>query len=201
MFSFNLDERGHYRHSVGAAHLSVQNGIWQKMCAFIQYLLNTYSVLSCLRNTKMNGACSLFSWTSIYRQGDETHLTNQSTVWVFQVQQKIKQWLISEGETLSERFEGDQEDNLGKAVFHLDLKGKNERPSTNRGQGKYWRQRKWCEGRCGVRWVSHLIRVGVCVAGTTDWLAHLHLQFCLPQSPSTVWHSSDHWVISRRLLG
>ena len=80
MFSFNLDERGHYRRSVGAAHLSVQNGIWQKMRAFIQYLLNTYSVLSCLRNTKMNGACSLFSWTSKYRQRDETHLTNQSTV-------------------------------------------------------------------------------------------------------------------------
>ena len=122
MSSFNLDDRGHYRCSVGITHLSVQNGIRQKMRAFIWYLLNTYSVLSCLRNTKMNGACSLFSWTSKYRQGDETHIINQSTVWVFQVQQKYKQWVISEGETLSVMFEGDREDILGKAIFHLDLK-------------------------------------------------------------------------------
>lgn len=80
MSSFNLDQRRHYRHNVGIADFSTQNGILQNMCAFIQHLLNTYSVLSCLGNTKMNGTCSLFSRASKYSQGDEIHIINQSTV-------------------------------------------------------------------------------------------------------------------------
>lgn len=51
----------------------VPDGILQNMHGSIQHLLNTYSVLSCFLNTKMNRSHSLSPQTLNYTQGDNTH--------------------------------------------------------------------------------------------------------------------------------
>lgn len=51
-----------------------------RLC-LIHPILIKYFVLSSLENTKMNGTCSLSSWTSKYKWGDEAWVINDSTEW------------------------------------------------------------------------------------------------------------------------